>query len=68
MKPFPALKGLFERLRKNGIKIALASSAKDDELQAYKKITGIGPFLAADTSADDVSNSKPDPDVFRSAQ
>ena len=68
VKPFPAIKGLFERLRKNGIKIALATSAKDDELQAYKKITGIGPFLTEDTSADDVSNSKPNPDVFRSAQ
>lgn len=68
VKPFPALKDLFERLRKNGIKIAIASSAKADELQAYKKITGIGPYLAEDTSADDVSNTKPDPDVFRSAQ
>src|SRR5258705_13695196 len=38
VKPFPALQGLFERLRENGIKIALASSAKDDELKAYKKI------------------------------
>src|SRR5579862_8386500 len=29
VKPFPALKGLFERLRSDDIKIALASSAKD---------------------------------------
>lgn len=48
--------------------MALASSAKGDELDAYKKLTGIGPFLAEDTSRDDVSNSKPDPDIFRSAQ
>jgi HAD superfamily hydrolase (TIGR01509 family) len=68
VKPFPALKGLFERLRDDGIKIALASSAKDDELEAYKKITGIEPFLAEETSSDDVSNSKPDPDIFRAAQ
>jgi beta-phosphoglucomutase-like phosphatase (HAD superfamily) len=40
------LRGLFERLRKDEIEIALASSAKDDELRAYKKITGIGPYLA----------------------
>jgi HAD superfamily hydrolase (TIGR01509 family) len=68
VKPFPALHDLFVRLRSDGIKIALASSAKDDELAAYKKITGIGPFLAEDTSSDDVSNSKPDPDIFRAAQ
>jgi HAD superfamily hydrolase (TIGR01509 family) len=67
-KPFPALQGLFERLRGDGINLALASSAKGDELQAYKKITGIEPFLAEEASSDDVSNSKPDPDIFLAAQ
>jgi HAD superfamily hydrolase (TIGR01509 family) len=68
VRPFPALKGLFERLRSDRVKIALASSAKDDELQVYKKITGIEPFLAKETSSDDVTNSKPDPDIFSAAQ
>jgi beta-phosphoglucomutase-like phosphatase (HAD superfamily) len=68
VKPFPALQGLFERLQDDGIKIALASSAKDDELRVYKKITGIGPFLSQDTSSEDVSNSKPAPDIFLTAQ
>jgi beta-phosphoglucomutase-like phosphatase (HAD superfamily) len=39
VKPFPGLQQLFKRLRGDGINIALASSAKDDELQVYKKIT-----------------------------
>jgi len=68
VKPFPALRALFERLRADGIQIALASSAKDKELEIYKEITGIEPFLAEDTSSDDVSNSKPDPDVFLTAR
>lgn len=68
VKPFPQLRGLFERLRKEEIEIALASSAKDDELQAYKKITGIGPYLSAKTSSDDVARSKPDPDIFLAAR
>jgi HAD superfamily hydrolase (TIGR01509 family) len=68
VKPFPRLQGLFERLRKDEIEIALASSAKDDELQAYKKITGIGPYLSEETSSDDVENSKPDPDIFLAAR
>lgn len=68
VKPFPQLRGLFERLRKDEIEIALASSAKDDELQAYKKITGIGPYLSAKTSSDDVAHSKPDPDIFLAAR
>jgi HAD superfamily hydrolase (TIGR01509 family) len=68
VKPFPQLRGLFERLRRDEIKIALASSAKDDELRAYKKITGIGPYLDAKTSSDDVAHSKPDPDIFLAAR
>jgi HAD superfamily hydrolase (TIGR01509 family) len=68
VKPFPELRELFERLRRDEIEIALASSAKDDELQAYKKITGIGPYLDAKTSSDDVAHSKPDPDIFLAAR
>jgi HAD superfamily hydrolase (TIGR01549 family) len=68
VKPFAALPGLFERLRDDGIKIAIASSAKDEELEVYKKITGIEPFLDAGASSDDVSNSKPDPDIFLTAR
>jgi HAD superfamily hydrolase (TIGR01509 family) len=68
VKPFPELKDLFERLRSDGVKMALASSAKGKELKAYKKITCIEPFLAKDTSSDDVANSKPDPDIFSVAQ
>src|SRR5262249_35967389 len=41
--------------------------ALDQELKRYKEITGIEPFLEADSSADDVAESKPEPDVFKSA-
>lgn len=68
VKPFPGLHGLFECLRNDGVKIALASSAKDKELETYKEITGIEPFLAEDTSSDDVSNSKLGPDIVLSAR
>lgn len=67
VKPFPALHQLFERLKSDGIKIALASFAKRDELEAYKQITGVGPYLEAATSSDDASHSKPDPDIFLAA-
>jgi HAD superfamily hydrolase (TIGR01509 family) len=68
VKPFPQLQGLFERLRNDEIKIALASSAKDDELRAYKKIMGIESYLDAKASADDAAQSKPDPDIFLAAR
>ncbi|HVW08895.1 MAG TPA: HAD family hydrolase [Bryobacteraceae bacterium] len=67
VKPFPALHQLFERLKRDRIKIALASSAKRDELEAYKQITGIGPYLEAATSSDDAAESKPDPGIFLAA-
>jgi HAD superfamily hydrolase (TIGR01549 family) len=67
VKPFPALHQLFERLRRDGIKIALASSAKRDELEAYKQITGVGPYLETATSSDDAAGSKPDPGIFLAA-
>ena len=68
VKPFPRLRELFERSRKDEIAIALASSAKDDELKAYKTITGIEPYLDAKISSDDVVHSKPDPDIFLAAR
>ena len=68
VKPFPKLRELFERLRRDEIEIGLASSAKDDELQAYKKITGIGPYLSTKASSDDAPHSKPDPDIFLAAR
>jgi beta-phosphoglucomutase-like phosphatase (HAD superfamily) len=68
VKPFPGLEGLFGRVRKDDIEIAIGSSAKEDELEVYNRITGIQPFLHADTSSDDVSNSKLDPDIFLAAQ
>src|SRR4051794_22694106 len=68
VRPFPRLRELFERLRSDGKRIALGSSAREDELEKYKEITGIGPYLDAATSADDVSGSKPDPDIFVTAR
>lgn len=67
VKPFPGVRELFGRVKADGKKIGLASSAKGDELAAYKRITGIEPFLEAETSSDDVDKSKPEPDVFLAA-
>ena len=61
------LRPLFERLVTSGIKIALASSAKPEELEVYKKIAEIGDLLDAETSSDDVEESKPNPDIFHAA-
>jgi HAD superfamily hydrolase (TIGR01509 family) len=64
---FPAVRDLFERLRRDGKRIALASSAKGDELERYQKLAGIADLVEVATSSDDAERSKPHPDIFRAA-
>jgi HAD superfamily hydrolase (TIGR01509 family) len=65
--PFPMVRELFERIEADGLRIALASSAKEEELERYKEIAGIEDLLEAETSADDAERSKPHPDIFEAA-
>jgi HAD superfamily hydrolase (TIGR01509 family) len=66
-KPFPKVRELFERIRSDGKRIALASSAPEKELKFYKKLLNISDLLEEETSADGAENSKPEPDIFQSA-
>lgn len=67
VKPFPKVRELFRKIKDGGIKIALASSANEDEVEAYKKIADIEDLVEISTSADDAEKSKPEPDIFRAA-
>jgi len=67
IKPFPDVRALFERIRADGTRIVLASSAKADELEAYKRIANIDGLTDAETSSDDAEESKPEPDIFEAA-
>jgi len=64
---FPSVRELFERVRGEGQRIALASSAKEEELGAYKKIARVEDLVEEQTSADDAEKSKPHPDIFEAA-
>jgi HAD superfamily hydrolase (TIGR01509 family) len=64
---FPKVRELFERLRDDGKRIALASSAKGDEIEDYKKIAGINGLVEEEASKDDAEKSKPHPDIFEAA-
>jgi HAD superfamily hydrolase (TIGR01549 family) len=65
--PFPRVRELFERIRGEGKKIALASSGKADEVQYYQELLGIEGLVDCQTTADDVAHSKPKADVFITA-
>lgn len=67
VKAFPKVRELFERLKQDGWKLALASSSNKKDLEQYKKIANIGDLLEANTSADDAERSKPHPDIFAAA-
>jgi HAD superfamily hydrolase (TIGR01549 family) len=67
VRPFPQVRELFERIIADGKRIALASSAKDDELKTYKEIARISDLVEAETTADDVARTKPHPDIFAAA-
>jgi len=51
-------------VKEDGKKIALASSAREDEIKICKELTQIEDLVAEETSSDDVEKSKPHPDIF----
>jgi len=65
MKPFPKVRELLERVRNDGKKVALASSAKKDELEIYKEILNVEDLIDIETSSDDAEKSKPHADIFQ---
>ncbi len=67
IRGLPQVRALVERLLADGRQLALASSAKGDELQTYKKIAGIEDLIGTETSSDDAEESKPNPDIFEAA-
>jgi HAD superfamily hydrolase (TIGR01509 family) len=66
-KPFPDVRALFERIKREGLRIALASSAKEPELEHHLEQLGIRDLVDAATSADDADHSKPCPDIYQAA-
>jgi HAD superfamily hydrolase (TIGR01509 family) len=64
VRPFAAVPELLTKLRDAGVKLAVASSAKKDELEEYLKIAAVADLLDVMVSSEDVEQSKPAPDIF----
>jgi HAD superfamily hydrolase (TIGR01549 family) len=64
VRPFSAVPDLLRRVRDAGVRIAIASSAKKDELDKYLDIARIADLVDVKTSSDDAEESKPAPDIF----
>jgi HAD superfamily hydrolase (TIGR01509 family) len=67
VRPFPRVRELFERLRADGVQIALATSSKASELETHLKNLDVEDLVEDATSADDAEHSKPCPDIFEAA-
>jgi HAD superfamily hydrolase (TIGR01509 family) len=67
VKPFPGVRELFEKVKANGQQVALASSAKGDELKDFERIADIEDLVEVETSSADAKRSKPHPDIFEAA-
>lgn len=67
VRPFAAVPELLRRTREAGLKIAVASSAKADELAVYLDIAGIRDLVDVAISSGDARQSKPAPDIFQAA-
>ncbi|TMD83325.1 MAG: HAD family hydrolase [Chloroflexi bacterium] len=65
VKPFPDAQKLLDRMRKQGLKLAIATSAQPDELRPLLQIVGAAVLIEDKTTARE--SSKPDPDVMQVA-
>jgi HAD superfamily hydrolase (TIGR01509 family) len=67
LRPFPKVRELLQRLRQDGMRIALASSANGDELEFYMRLCDIEGLTDGEASKSDAAKSKPHPDIFEAA-
>jgi HAD superfamily hydrolase (TIGR01509 family) len=67
VRPLPGARALIERLRSAGTPIALATSARREELDALLGVLGMPELAEVATSSDDAERSKPDPDIVCAA-
>ena len=63
LNAFRGARELVEALHRQGLKLAVASSAQPRELDPLLEIVGIQEYLQEKTSSGDAKESKPDPDI-----
>jgi HAD superfamily hydrolase (TIGR01509 family) len=65
--PFADARRLLERMRQEGLRIAVATSSEKSDLEAFKTLLKIHDLIEEDATADDAENAKPEPDIFLAA-
>src|SRR5947209_8112318 len=65
VKAFPDAQKLLDRMREQGLKLSIATSAQPDELRPLLQIVGAADLIEDKTTSEDAKSSKPDPDVMQ---
>jgi HAD superfamily hydrolase (TIGR01549 family) len=67
LSPLPGARELLRACADLGLRIVLASSASEDELQALRSALAADELIAAATSSSDAESGKPRPDILQAA-
>ena len=67
LQPAPGARALLERLRDDGYSLVVATSASEEDLDGLLSRAGVKDLIEETTSAGEVDNSKPDPDIVEAA-
>jgi HAD superfamily hydrolase (TIGR01509 family) len=67
VRAFDDVRPLFERVKRDGKRIALASSADQEDFDHNMKLLRVGDLVDGATTSQDAARSKPFPDIFEAA-
>jgi HAD superfamily hydrolase (TIGR01509 family) len=67
LRPFDGARELLRTLADRGLTVVLATSAPGPELEILRRILNLEDTIAVVTSADDVEDAKPAPDIMHAA-
>jgi HAD superfamily hydrolase (TIGR01509 family) len=67
LQPLPGARALVLRVRKDGLKAIVATSARDEELKGLLEAADVGDLMEERATASDAKRSKPDPDIVEAA-
>jgi HAD superfamily hydrolase (TIGR01509 family) len=67
LRPFNGSRDLVSRIRSDGLKAIVATSAKDEELSDLLKAAQVEYLMEEKATASDAKRSKPDPDIVQAA-
>jgi HAD superfamily hydrolase (TIGR01509 family) len=67
LRAFPGARALVQRIKNDGMRTVVATSANREELEHLLKVADVEDLMDATTSSSDAEESKPDPDILDAA-